>query len=57
MSQVNCGHPACRCSAAVGQQFCSEQCRSLSTQTPEQLGRCNCGHPGCRQHASDVRAR
>jgi metallothionein len=41
-----CAHPACRCPAREGEEYCGEQCEKAQGETD-----CGCGHPECRARA------
>jgi hypothetical protein len=44
MTEKICAHPACRCSAEAGKEFCSDECRTARTEGSA----CPCHHPGCQ---------
>jgi hypothetical protein len=53
MAETNkCAHPACNCTVAKGDKYCSTYCHD-ARDTVEL--RCNCGHPGCTGEAAPLR--
>jgi hypothetical protein len=41
-----CGHPACNCTVANGNRYCSQYCHDAGSSL--ELS-CNCGHKGCAE--------
>ncbi len=39
-----CAHPACNCTVASGEKYCSTYCHDAGGKTELM---CNCGHPNC----------
>jgi metallothionein len=46
-----CAHPACKCRAKEGGDFCSTYCEGVG-ETPDI--ECNCGHPECSATAKPI---
>jgi hypothetical protein len=40
-----CAHPACSCTVAEGDEFCSKYCEDVGKEEVEIS--CDCGHKGC----------
>lgn len=48
-SKPQCKHQGCGCSVPSGEEFCSEHCRSATTNARvEDRGSCTCGHAECQ---------
>lgn len=53
---AKCAHPACTCTVASGERFCSDYCAELANANATGTDNgCNCGHPECA-HAVGVGA-
>lgn len=44
MGAKECAHPACKCFAPAGKEFCSVECRNARTEGSA----CPCSHPDCQ---------
>lgn len=49
-----CGHAACSCTVADGEQWCSDHCRTAARGVA--AGSCGCGHAGCAGTARSAAA-
>ena len=45
--QKKCAHPACKCNATEGSDYCSLYCKDASTEHERGDG-CGCGHHECQ---------
>lgn len=48
MDNTKCKHPACNCTPANGEDYCSVSCKEAKDITEIA---CQCGHLGCRGEA------
>jgi hypothetical protein len=44
-TSIKCAHPACICTVAKGETFCSQYCSDAGKEDVEIS--CDCGHEGC----------
>jgi metallothionein len=42
--QKKCAHPACRCTVADDERYCSQRCQDAGGEIEIS---CDCAHPGC----------
>ena len=49
-----CAHPTCACTVPVGDDYCSEHCRQVTTapQPGDDSEGCGCGHSACQPEQS-----
>lgn len=44
---ATCAHAGCSCSVGVGEEWCSDHCRTASKAGTHSSAPCGCGHAGC----------